>query len=100
MACQKLKTFAGGMRRINPAGMIFHCCCGELSANAASAHRKPACVPGDETGFLFSVYFGLISRVFLPKSLWRISLESFIVFLLIIYKVRITISVTHLKSIN
>lgn len=38
MACHKLKTFAGGMRRINPAGMIFHCCSGELSANAVSAH--------------------------------------------------------------
>lgn len=35
MACHNLKTFAGGMRRINPAGMIFHCFPGEFSTNAA-----------------------------------------------------------------
>lgn len=35
MACHNLKTFAGGMRRINPAGMIFHCFPGEISTNAA-----------------------------------------------------------------
>lgn len=33
--CHNLKTFAGGMRRINPAGMIFHCFPGEISTNAA-----------------------------------------------------------------